>query len=321
MNNVNVIMYHYIRSVSRSKFPNINGLETEMFREQLNFLKNNFNIISNKEVNEAIITGKSLPDKSVVLTFDDGYIDHFENVYPILLENDIKGFFSMPSRIIEEEKVLDVNKIHFVLASANKEELLQDVYSKLDFYRGNEFVIDSNHALYKKLAIASRYDDKDIIFIKRLLQNELDERLRNIIVDDLFKKYVSDSEKEFCKELYMDYDQIKIMKDNGMDFGIHGHTHNWLGKLKKEEMIKDIDKSLEIFDEIIDKDNWTMCYPYGSFNEDVLNYISTKGCKMGFSTEVRVANLEKDNILTLPRLDTNDYPPKSNKYIEINNYK
>ena len=89
-------------------------------------------------------------------------------------------------------------------------------------------------------------------------------------------------------------------------------------KLSYSDMKKDIAMALETFDGIIDKNNWSICYPYGSYSNELLSYISSIGCKIGFTTEVRCLDLSKDNMLTIPRLDTNDFPPKSENYIRFN---
>lgn len=112
----------------------------------------------------------------------------------------------------------------------------------------------------------------------------------------------------------MTENQIRVLKRNGMFIGIHGYDHYWLGKLEKEQMEKDLETALDTLEEFIDRDNWVMNYPYGSYNQDVLDFVSKKGAKLGLTTEVRVANLEKDNKLLLPRFDCNDFPPKSENY-------
>jgi hypothetical protein len=254
-----------------------------------------------------------------LLTFDDGYIDHYTNVFPLLAARGISGFFSMPGKIIKEEKVLDVNKIHFLLASVDTKELLNKVFRLLDYYRGKEFEVPENDDLYTELAASDRFDNKDIVFIKRLLQYKLDETLRNFMANDLFKEFVPISERAFSKELYMNMAQVKLMKKQGMHFGIHGYDHYWLGLLDTESMKRDVSAALDVFNEVIDRNNWVMCYPYGSFNIETLKYLMEIKCSFGFTTEVAVARLPTDKPLELPRLDTNDFPPKSKKYRAINN--
>jgi hypothetical protein len=250
----------------------------------------------------------------VLLTFDDGYIDHYINVFPLLAARGISGFFSMPGKIIKEEKVLDVNKIHFLLALVDIMKLKNRVFGLLDYYRGREFDVPKNDELYAELALPGRFDNKDIVFIKHLLQYKLDETLRNLMTDELFKEFIPISERAFSRELYMNMAQVKLMKKHGMYFGIHGYDHYWLGLLETESMEKDIAMALDVFDEVIDRNNWVISYPYGSFNTGTLEYLREIKCSLGFTTEVAVAKLPIDRCLELPRLDTNDFPPRSENY-------
>jgi len=310
---LHIVMYHYVRGGGR--YPNIKGLDIEFFRSQIMFLKKNFKIISSEQLFDAIENGVKIPDNSVLLTFDDGYIDHYTNVFPILLENKLTALFSMPGKILVERKMLDVNKIHFVLASSSAATLKDRLFVLLDQFRGTEFDIPENRELYEELAIANRFDDKDTIFIKRTLQVKLDEQLRGMLVDKLFSEFVGVSEDAFVKELYMSMDQIKLMKKFGMHFGVHGYDHYWLDSLPAPKMEQDICMALDVFNGVIDQKNWIMCYPYGAYNKNVQHFIKKKHCLAAITTKIAVAS-EKDDWLALPRLDANDYPPKSDNYLQ-----
>ena len=139
--------------------------------------------------------------------------------------------------------MLDVNKIHFILASANNsKDLMQDVVQEIEHIIGGGGVVNG---LIEKYAVASRFDDKETIFVKRVLQTALPEDIRNQISSKLFKKYVGLAEDKFARELYMNRDQIKLMKDSGMFIGLHGYDHYWLNSLPVEKQEEEIDKSLE----------------------------------------------------------------------------
>ena len=71
MNELTIIMYHYVRPINDSKFPGIKGLEVKAFSRQLDFLQNNFSIISSDQVIDAVIYNKVLPKNPCWLTFDD----------------------------------------------------------------------------------------------------------------------------------------------------------------------------------------------------------------------------------------------------------
>lgn len=315
MGKLYISMYHYVRDLQNSRYPAIKGLDVSLFKKQIAFFKEYFTPVTIEDVIAAYDGGDALPDNALLLTFDDGYIDHFTSVFPILQENNIQGSFFIPGKTFSEDVLLDVNKIHFVLASASIEELYNDVLNRIDDIIANrECELPSKEELVEKYAIEGRFDNKEIIFVKRMLQTVLPEEIRNRITSDLFKKFIGIDESKFARELYMNLDQIKCMKRNGMYIGLHGYDHYWLGNLPKEKMKSDIAASLSALSDVVDTDAYIMNYPYGNYNADVLEYLQKTGCKLGMTSEVRVANVSYDNRLLLPRLDCNDFPPKSENY-------
>lgn len=267
MSKVRIIMYHYVRDLKNSRYPEIKGLDYELFKQQIAFLKKHFTIVTMEDVIEAWNSENgTLPENAVLLTFDDGYIDNFTAVFPILNEYKVQGSFFIPGKSFAENVLLDVNKVHFTLASADICSLVKDIYMLLDQCRSEEPALDipSNEELFEKYAVAGRYDNKETVFVKRILQKAVPEGIRNRISSDLFQKYVGMPEDKFARELYMNRDQIRCMKREGMFIGVHGYDHYWLGNLPEQEMQADIDKALEVMDEFIDQDNWVLNYPYGN---------------------------------------------------------
>ena len=111
-------------------------------------------------------------------------------------------------------------------------------------------------------------------------------------------------------------DQIKCMVDNGMHFGSHGYDHYWLNSLSREQQEFEIKKSIEFIKEIGgDADNWTICYPYGAYDDNTIQILKENGCKLGMTTIVDTADISKregDIMYKMPRLDTNDLPKEGN---------
>lgn len=316
MSELYISMYHYTRDLKHSRYPEIKGLDVNLFREQIAFMKSNFNIVTMEQVLEAISTKEKLPEKALLLTFDDGYADNYTVAMPVLEEYGVQGSFFIPGKTFTTHQLLDVNKIHYVLASANIYNLVEDLKKEMDYYRGQEFQYASTEELFAKYAVASRFDIKETVFVKQMLQTVLPEKLRNIISSKLFAKYVGVTEEQLAYELYMSEEQIRTMKRHGMFIGIHGYDHYWLGNLPVEQMESDISLALDALDEFVDRKQWVMNYPYGNYNKDVLAYISKQGACLGLTTEVRLADIDKDNPLELPRLDCNDFPPKSDNYLK-----
>ena len=317
--NLTVVMYHYVRDLKHSRYPSIKGLDVALFKEQVAFLKKHYSFVTVEEVIAATQGIHKLPSHPVLLTFDDAYIDHFTYVFPILKNEGVQGAFYAPVKAITQYKVLDVNKIHFILASTPEEKmssLLKEIALLLDKYR-EVYHLESFEFYYKKLAQLDRFDTKEVIFVKRLLQVELVEELRNIITTELFEKIVGVEEAAFSRELYMSEDQMKCMVSAGMHIGSHGYDHYWLGSLPKEQQAVEIEESLRFINKIYGnrggykQKEWTICYPYGNYNDDTITLLKENHCALGFTTEVKLADINNqmgDNVFKIPRLDTNDLP-------------
>ena len=306
-------MYHYVRDLKKSRYPDIKGLDINLFKEQIDYMRKHYHIITTEEVIHSIDNQVKIPEKSVLLTFDDAYSDHYNNVFPILDKYKLQGSFYTPSKAITEHTVLDVNKIHFILASVeDKLDLVNDLKELVRVYQ-KEYQLEDFDYYYKKLAQADRFDTKDVIFIKRLLQVELVEELRIIIVDTLFKKYIGMSESDFSKELYMNEDQLTHMLAHGQHIGNHGYNHYWWNSLNKEEMREELELSTNFLKKMgVDMNNWTACYPYGSFDDQSIKMLKKRGCKLAVTTEVDIATTDKNTRFVMPRIDTNDLPKDRN---------
>lgn len=312
MSDLAIVMYHYVRPIEGSCFPGIKGLELDGFRRQLDYLEENFKIVSTEEVVNAVKNSSVLPRNACWLTFDDGYKDHSKFVLPELLKRNLHGAFFPPSAAVEDAIVLDVNLIHHILSCADNVEYLT---SRLNYHCLSSGIAESKIAsFYDEYAVPSRFDNADIVYVKRMLQHVLPEEIRVSIAERLFEEFVGLNVANFSKELYMNVDEIRGLVESGMYVGSHGAMHYWLNQISSEEQEKDIKRSLNFLENIgTSTKDWVMCYPYGAYNNATLSLLDKYSASIGLtdgSQEIgnRVANLETDNPFELTRLDTNDFP-------------
>ena len=310
---VTIVMYHYVRELSRSRYREVKGLDLALFKEQLAYIRRHYTVITAESLISAVQHRASggnweLPRNACLLTFDDGYADHFRWVFPLLDDAGIQGSFFPPVRAVFDRQVLDVNKIHFILASVPDLRLaITDIFGMLDLYR-KEYSLASNEELYQQLARASRYETAGVVFFKRLLQAALPASLRALILSQLFARYVTSDESAFATELYVSMEELRCMSRHGMYVGSHADTHPWLERLTPTQQADEIDRSLELLRAVgTPLEGWIMCYPYGSANESLLNVLKSRNCAVGLTTRVGISSADEDPLL-LSRLDTNDLP-------------
>ena len=124
-----IVMYHYVRDVEHSDFPNIKALSVERFTEQVEKLSKEYTFVSLEEVAQ----GNKLPPKACILSFDDGLKEHYTTVFPILKKKNIPGAF-FPLTCSFDGLVADVHKIHFLLAKSGTETLVEKFHFFLKSY-------------------------------------------------------------------------------------------------------------------------------------------------------------------------------------------
>jgi len=101
---VPILMYHYVSELP----PDANAIRTnltlspQIFRDHIQFLENNgYTSISLYEMHLALEFGQALPSNPVILTFDDGYIDHYTNVFPLLQAHNMVGTFFIATDFVD----------------------------------------------------------------------------------------------------------------------------------------------------------------------------------------------------------------------------
>ncbi len=302
-------MYHYVRDLARSRFPRIKGLPLERFRGQLAYLQKKHTFVRVEDVLAAQRGDGDLPPGAALLTFDDGYADHYRYVLPILDDLGAQGCFFPPTRVIDERTVLDVNKIHFTLAAADGVDAIAAYCLQRVGELQTEFQLEPPDVYVARFRQPSRLDDASTMFVKRLLQRGLPEAARARITDEVFRRHVTADEAAFAEELYLTADQVHTMRRCGMYFGSHGVRHRWFDDLPAADQREEMAGGLAMLRRFGYRDGeFVIAYPYGGFSDITVTIARELGHALGFTTEVRAAEIGRDEPLLLPRLDTVDLP-------------
>lgn len=102
-----VIMYHSIDYEAGNEL----RIPKETFREQMKYLKDNgYTTLTFDELYSFMTNNKPVPEKSVVLTFDDGYKDNYDNAYPILKEYGFNATIFVITNCIDKDKAFLTSK-------------------------------------------------------------------------------------------------------------------------------------------------------------------------------------------------------------------
>jgi peptidoglycan/xylan/chitin deacetylase (PgdA/CDA1 family) len=296
-------MYHYVRPLADSAFPNLKALELSAFLSQLEYLQKHYVILSISEFSAALADKTPFPERACLLTFDDGYSDHYRYVFPHLVDRGLEGLFFAPKSSLIDRRMLEVNRIQFTLASHCNPNEMADEIDNLIAARG----VDPG-PLREQYFVPNRFDCAEVAYVKRLLQNVLPASFRSDLTAALFGRHVTADEASFVNDLYLSADQAREMRAQGMEFGGHGDLHLWHGLSSSEELFQEVSGSVQALEEIgAPVEAGFYCYPYGSVTQTVRDVVASAGFKAAFTVEPIIWNTGGDS-LNISRLDTNDLP-------------
>lgn len=87
-----IIMYHEVKTSKTGK----DVITPYEFESDLKYLKeNNYTTITMSDLINYVDNGKSLPEKPIILSFDDGYLNNYVYVFPLLKKYNMKIVLSI----------------------------------------------------------------------------------------------------------------------------------------------------------------------------------------------------------------------------------
>ncbi|NOR68313.1 MAG: polysaccharide deacetylase family protein, partial [Methylomarinum sp.] len=172
MNKFIILMYHMIsdpKSPEETKY----ACPAERFEKHMQQLKRNgFTPVSLDQIEQSILLGKPLSEKSFAITLDDGFEDNYTNAFPILTQHNIPAtiFLAsgcigltnkwMTSRNFPSRKMLDWQQIkemqqHNISFGAHT--VSHPKLPELDDEAATNEIIDSKKTIEEKLGIACKH--------------------------------------------------------------------------------------------------------------------------------------------------------------------
>jgi peptidoglycan/xylan/chitin deacetylase (PgdA/CDA1 family) len=282
-----MVMYHYVQNSF-----GLRGMTRQSFLEHVLFLKSRYTMVS---MSESLTSPTNA--NTCVLTFDDGLKDAVETVLPILMDLKVPAVFFVPTSVLEKEEVLHVQKRHLLLASIGTEKLVEELNARLP----SELEITPDPACK-----ADYLDDLLTCTLKWML-DYLDQDIMKPVLDDVFAKYLGDERQIFGK-LYLSASDIVSLKDEGMEIGVHGHSHRQLGPLTYREQGMELEKAKEIMIPLIGKQPLLMSYPSGSYSPLTIRLLRKFGYRAAATISKHI-NSPETSEFELGRYDCVDITP------------
>lgn len=246
-NSVTVLAYHSIVPDSNSGGGWLH-LKCSSFREQLEYITKNFEIVSLQDLQEKLSGSCSKP--LAVITFDDGYANNYTVAYPILKELSIPFTIFLVTSKIDKDYLFWWDRLHVMLLPTTPEK---EIFSIIESLKK-----DSH--------------PKDIDKRVETLLFELNCDYIPIEISDLYRTLRTP--------------EIKIMAESGLaTFGSHTHRHELLTSLSPEESLETLRTSLFHLNGIPGHIK-CIAYPNGYYNSLHKSQCRILGYTSGVSTNI-----------------------------------
>jgi peptidoglycan/xylan/chitin deacetylase (PgdA/CDA1 family) len=277
-----ILIYHRIAPKEDIGF--LKPLNPKIFEKQIEYLKQNYNIISLPEL-QKLIKNKCIPkEKTVIITIDDGYKDNYLYAYPIFKRYNVPATIFLSTGNIEHNEPFWCDEVSALIHLTSKKELKLKGFQNYDLtYPHNKYYCINN--LIEKI---KRYDK--------------DERIKTI--NNLIDATDIDIPDEL-NQLVLSWNDVKKMNGNVINFGAHTVTHTILTNSKLEDAMCEISGSKEIIEDYLGSDIDTFSYPngtYDDFNCSIANLVKKAGFTCAVTTIPSLIT-SKSNLFTLGRIN------------------
>lgn len=299
-----VVMYHYVRDPQQTRFPSLNALHPLDFERQLDWLASSHRVIGDEEFREGLARGASL-DGTALLTFDDGFVDHWQ-VSTSLCTRGWTGVFFVAGRALDTPpRLLNVHRTHFLIAHLGAAGFVDALRGMLAAEAPSAVsALSHRPEVY-------RYDDQGDLAAKHLLNYELPFDVADRVLEHLFTMHLGD-ETAFAGGLYLSHGQIEAMAAAGMVFGFHTESHRVLSRLGREEQRQELERGVDRIRALTGQASVPMCYPYGhphTYDAATLDVLASCGYSVAFTARRSRAVPSLAARFEIPRFDTRDLPP------------
>lgn len=262
-----VLNYHRIGDPLNTVYDEeVFSCTAEELADQVDYVKRHFSIIGIDQV-EAIVTGRKAPrGVSVLITFDDGYIDNYTLAYPVLRAAGVSGVFFLVTSMIGSSQPTWWDKIAFAIKHTKLREIEMDYpeHVRVDFEdTTRERAVRRMLELYTSAAVQD-----PARFIECLIEA------------------CGVTLPQQPARLFLNWEEAAEMSANGMEIGSHTHTHRLLSKLTLSEQVEELQVSRELLESRLRTQVKALAYPVGlphTFNSDTLEALRRTGYSLAFS--------------------------------------
>ena len=257
-----ILYYHRVNDDNDPFFPSISS---GLFEKEMRYLARNYNVVSLNSALNHIHGGP--PETVVAITFDDGYQDNYHHASPILRRYGLPATIFLSTESLDTREPLWFERLALALKTTTRDYLDLEVDLPRRYWlRTQEERLQANARLFASL--------------RRLPNSERSLRLTECL------RVLSASGTEL-RDRMLTWDQARLMKTQGINFGGHSVTHPFVSKLTREQAAWEVTECKRRIEEELQSPADVFAYPNGrqeDFSEWNKNLLRAAGYKAAVTT-------------------------------------
>ena len=239
------------------------SVDTDKFIEQMEFIQKYYNTINFEDLLLFHHGRRQLPPNPIIITFDDGFLNVYENAVPVLEGFGLTATFFIITKPIISSELPWLYAMYQILDSVPFENFVA-------VYRDFIFELPNDVGLDKK---------KFRSFLSRSIPN-YNRSQRNRIL----RKVISRLNPQINKRIeFMDIEQIRDIAERGFEVGCHSVEHDCLSGLADDEIEEDVQECKTVIAGIIGREPVAFGFPFGwknSYDDRVIAVLKKKRFSM-----------------------------------------
>lgn len=268
-----ILAYHRVWDVDdEDKFQfdiELVSASTADFRWQMEYVRQNFDPITIGTLLQILEGDAPAPPKPIIITFDDGFDDNFQNAFPILNSLDIPATMFLSTGYIGGETTFWYDRLaHLILRAPYGELTVKGLTETVRLFAD---ISSRRQALRSVLKEMKRMPNELRLEVLKALETEL-----GSVYADLAS----------IESRPLNWNQVREMASVGIEFGSHTVTHPILANLTDDDLQFELVGSRRTIEEQTGMPVHAISYPVGgrnAFDDRVRRETNRAGYRLGLS--------------------------------------
>lgn len=252
----------------------------DSFARQMEFLAENYSVLSINELIELRRSGARLPLRSVIVTFDDAYQDFSQYAWPILQRYDLPATLFVPTAYPEDSSLrFWWDRLHQAIMEA--EAATYELQSWGPFTLGEH---GQRQMIYRQL----------LDYIESLEHESASDLVDNVCETLALRKNFG---------AVLGWNELRALASPKLTLAPHTRTHPLLNRVTKIQARKEILDSVDDLRREIGEPPRVFSYPGGGLTSEVVELLREEEFELAFTTGRGIVDWSRADPLRLPRIN------------------